>query len=95
MAKPLEVFPAKVPTFAFSTTVGAVTVQTKLFGPCNDARIAKEKAAAKYRAEQLTPIPPRPERIERPRYTPDSGHWSDAVDGEQQKPRRFRTRGDA
>lgn len=34
---------------------GAVVVVTRLYGPVDDARLAKEQLIVQYRAEQLNP----------------------------------------
>jgi hypothetical protein len=56
---------AKVPTKVLTAVRGFTNITTKLYGPVDDARLALEQRIIDYRAEQLTPVPKRPERIVR------------------------------
>jgi hypothetical protein len=54
-----------VPTKTLTATRGATTIVSKLYGPVDSARLMKEQQAVEYRADQLNPVPKRPERIRR------------------------------
>jgi hypothetical protein len=58
-------FKSATPTATLTATRGTQTVVRKLYGPVTPERLAAEQKDVEYRAEQLNPVPKRPERIER------------------------------
>lgn len=65
------------PTIVLTATSGSVKIVTTLYGPADDARIAREQAMTQYRAEQMNSD--RPARVERrPRLVPRALHYDDA-----------------
>jgi hypothetical protein len=56
-------FVAATPTKVLTATRGITTIVTKLYGPVDDARLALEQRMVEHRAEQLNPVPKRPERV--------------------------------
>lgn len=50
------------------------TVKVTLHGEITEARVTAETAIAQYRAQQLTPAPPKPERSKRMGGNPWSEH---------------------
>ncbi len=67
-------FKATEPTKILTATRGVTTVIRKLYGPVSEERLAKEQKDVEYRAEQLNPVPKRPERIERDPGAMSSGY---------------------
>ena len=65
--KPIDMstFVPATPTKVLTATKGQTTIVTKLYGPVDDARLALEQRMVEHRADQLNPVPKRPERIER------------------------------
>jgi hypothetical protein len=74
---------AKVPTKVLTATRGNTTIVTKLYGKLNDVRTAAEQFIADHRAEQLNPVPKRPERIYREPIAAER-----YIDAEEQHKRR-------
>lgn len=57
----------QTPTIVFTTTHNGCNLRTALYGEVTPERLAKEKAIAKHRCEQLAP---QPKKQERPRRRP-------------------------
>lgn len=58
-------FVAPTPSRILTATRSGVTVVTKLFGEITPERLDREQRETDHRAEQLAPVPKRPERFER------------------------------
>jgi hypothetical protein len=60
-------FKSADPSAVLTAEKGPIKIVSKLYGPVDALRLAKEQAVVEYRADQLNPVPKRPERIYRPR----------------------------
>ncbi len=56
---------AATPTRVLKAVRGETTIIRKLYGPVTPEREAQEQKEVEHRAEQLNPVPKRPERFER------------------------------
>ena len=56
-------FVSPKPTKTLTATVGSVTVISRLFGEVSQERLDRETRDIQFRADQLNPVPKRPERI--------------------------------
>ncbi len=73
------------PTKVLTATRGPVTVITKLYGDVSDDRLVLEQRKTEFRAEQLAPVPKRPERII---FSGREGNYIGADEVQEMKSRR-------
>lgn len=80
----MSTFVPETPTKVLTATRGQTIIVSKLYGPVDADRLALEQQTVEHRAEQLNPVPKRPERIER-----DPGMY-----GREREETKFRHRHD-